>query len=54
MSETALVLAGGEGWLFDASWLEGAAKVIVTGYIDEERQGRLAGRRDRLGLPQPV
>ncbi len=43
-SETALALAGGEGWLFDDSWLNGAANVIVTGYIDEaDKGGLLAG-----------
>ena len=43
-SETALVLAGGEGWLFDASWLDGASNLIVTGYIDEaDKRGLLAG-----------
>lgn len=42
--DTALVLAGGEGWLFDKSWLEVASNVIVTGYIDEaDKGGLLAG-----------
>ncbi|MCY3867827.1 MAG: glycosyltransferase family 1 protein [Chloroflexi bacterium] len=41
---TALALAGGEGWHFDASWLEGATNVIVTGYVDEaDKGGLLAG-----------
>ena len=43
-SNTALVLAGGEGWLFDKSWVEGARNVVVTGYIDEaDKGGLLAG-----------
>ena len=43
-SDTALVLAGAKGWLFDDSWLAGADKVRVTGYIDEaDKRGLLAG-----------
>ena len=43
-SDTALVLAGAKGWLFDDSWLEGADKVRITGYIDEaDKGGLLAG-----------
>ncbi len=43
-SDTALVLAGAEGWLFNKSWLEDASNVIVTGYIDEaDKGGLLAG-----------
>ena len=42
--DTALVLAGAKGWLFVDSWLEGADKVHVTGYIDEaDKGGLLAG-----------
>lgn len=42
--DTALVLAGAEGWLYDASWLAGATNVIVTGYVDEaDKGGLLAG-----------
>ena len=33
--ETALVLAGGRGWLFDENWLDGASNLRQTGYIDE-------------------
>lgn len=33
--ETALVLAGGKGWLFDETWLADVDNVILTGYIDE-------------------
>ncbi len=42
--DTALVLAGAKGWLFDDSWLEGVEKVHVAGYIDEaDKGGLLAG-----------
>lgn len=42
--DTALVLAGARGWLFDDSWLDGAENVHVTGYIDEaDKGGLLAG-----------
>ena len=42
--ETALVLAGAKGWLFQESWIAGAKNVIVTGYIDEaHKSGLLAG-----------
>ena len=42
--ETALVLAGGVGWLFEDSWLEGARNVRLAGYIDEaDKPGLLAG-----------
>jgi len=33
--ETALVLAGGQGWLFDQAWVEDVDNIILTGYIDE-------------------
>ena len=43
-SETALVLAGRKGWLFDESWLEGARNVRLCGYIDEaDKAGLLRG-----------
>jgi glycosyltransferase involved in cell wall biosynthesis len=32
---TALVLAGGRGWLFDPAWTQGIDAVRLTGYIDE-------------------
>lgn len=49
--DTALVLAGAEGWLFDASWLDGAANVIVTGYIDEADKGSLLAGAIALVFP---
>ena len=43
-ADTALVLAGAKGWLFDDSWLDGADQVRVIGYIDEaDKSGLLAG-----------
>ncbi len=42
--ETALVLAGAKGWLFEAAWLKSASNVHITGYIDEaHKYGLLAG-----------
>ncbi len=42
--ETALVLAGGKGWLYNDGWLEGARNVRLTGYIDEaDKAGLLRG-----------
>lgn len=43
-SETALVLAGGRGWLFDEGWLDGASNLRQTGYIAEaDKAPLLAG-----------
>ena len=39
--ETALILAGGKGWLFDESWLAGARNVRLCGYIDEADKAAL-------------
>ena len=42
--ETALVLAGGRGWLFDDSWLSGALNIRLTGYVDAaDKAGLLRG-----------
>lgn len=42
--ETALVLAGGKGWLFDPNWIEGVPNLVLTGYIDEaDKMGLLGG-----------
>jgi glycosyltransferase involved in cell wall biosynthesis len=43
---TGLVLAGGQGWLYDPAWTEAAPGVTITGYIDEADKGALyAGAR---------
>lgn len=39
--DTALVLAGGQGWLFDPSWIDGVDNIILTGYIDESDKSTL-------------
>ena len=42
--ETALVLAGRKGWLFEDGWLEGARNIRLCGYIDEaDKAGLLQG-----------
>lgn len=39
--DTALALAGGQGWLFDERWGRGVENVRMTGYIDEADKGAL-------------
>lgn len=39
--DTALVLAGGQGWLFDEAWIHNSQRVILTGYIDEADKSTL-------------
>lgn len=47
----ALVLAGGQGWLFDPAWIDDIDGVITPGYIDDADKGALyAGA---LGLAFP-
>jgi glycosyltransferase involved in cell wall biosynthesis len=47
--DSALVLAGGRGWLYDPAWTAGVEGVIETGYIDEADKGALyAGARALL------
>ena len=42
--ETALVLAGRKGWLFDPNWAQDAPQVLLPGYIDEaDKPGLLGG-----------
>ena len=38
---TALVLAGGQGWLYDPAWTAGVGGVILPGYIDDADIGAL-------------
>ncbi len=38
---TALVLAGGQGWLYDPAWTADVAGVILPGYIDAADKGAL-------------
>lgn len=49
--ETALVLAGGRGWLFDERWLDGASNLRQTGYIDEADKAPLLQGALALVLP---
>lgn len=37
----ALVLAGGQGWLYDPAWTHGVEGVHTTGYIDDADKGAL-------------
>ncbi|MEP7291884.1 MAG: glycosyltransferase family 1 protein [Chloroflexota bacterium] len=37
----ALVLAGGQGWLYDPAWTAGVDGVILPGYVDEGDKGSL-------------
>lgn len=46
-----LVLAGKEGWLFDANWLADVENVRVTGYIDEDDKGSLLRQATALIFP---
>lgn len=50
-SETALVLAGGKGWLFDETWLANTENVILTGYIDEADKSTLLNGAIALVFP---
>ena len=49
--ETALVLAGGKGWLFDERWVRGVKNVRMIGYIDEADKGSLLGGALALVFP---
>lgn len=49
--ETALVLAGGKGWLFDERWMQGARNIKLIGYIDEADKGGLLGGALALVFP---
>ena len=39
--DTGLVLAGGQGWLYDPAWVEGVPGVVLAGYVDEADKGAL-------------
>jgi glycosyltransferase involved in cell wall biosynthesis len=49
----ALVLAGGQGWLYDPAWLgeDADGRIIVTGYIDEAHKGALYAGAIALVFP---
>ncbi|MGB7341947.1 MAG: glycosyltransferase family 1 protein [Phototrophicaceae bacterium] len=46
-----LVLAGKEGWLFDARWIEGVDNVHLIGYVDDEDKGALLRQSTALIFP---
>ena len=49
--ETALVLAGGKGWLFDEAWLQDVRNIRRLGYINEADKGGLLGGALALVFP---
>jgi glycosyltransferase involved in cell wall biosynthesis len=51
VDETALVLAGGQGWLYDPAWTAGVEGVILPGYIDEADKGALYAGALALTFP---
>ncbi len=49
--DTALVLAGAQGWLYDPAWIGDAESIIQTGYIDETDKGALYAGAKALVFP---
>ncbi len=47
----ALVLAGGQGWLFDPAWVQGVEGVILPGYVDDADKGALLAGALALVFP---
>ncbi len=48
---TALVLAGGKGWLYDPAWVSGVEGIQLTGYIDDDDKGALYAGAVALVFP---
>jgi glycosyltransferase involved in cell wall biosynthesis len=48
---TGLVLAGGQGWLYDPAWTAGAANVHLPGYVDAADKGALLAGAVALVFP---
>lgn len=46
-----LILAGGQGWLYDDKWVEGIEGVQLTGYFDEVDKGALYAGAIALVFP---
>lgn len=46
-----LVLAGGQGWLYDPAWIEGVEGITLTGYIDDSDIGALYHQAEALVFP---
>lgn len=49
--ESALVLAGGKGWLYDDAWTAGAPDVHLIGYVDDADKGALYAAARALVFP---
>jgi glycosyltransferase involved in cell wall biosynthesis len=49
--DAALVLAGGQGWLYDPSWVADVPNVILTGYVDDTDKGALYAGALALAFP---
>lgn len=50
-SSIGLVLAGGKGWLYDESWVEGVENICLPGYIDKDDKGALYAGAIALVFP---
>lgn len=48
---TALVLAGGMGWLYDPAWTQGVRNLLLPGYVDEADKGALLAGALALVMP---
>ncbi|MBI5666776.1 MAG: glycosyltransferase family 4 protein [Chloroflexi bacterium] len=46
-----LVLAGGQGWLFDPTWVQGVEGVYLPGYVDDTDKGALLAGALALVFP---
>lgn len=49
--DAALVLAGGQGWLYDPAWVAGVPNVILPGYVDDADKGALYAGAMALVFP---
>jgi glycosyltransferase involved in cell wall biosynthesis len=49
--DAALVLAGGQGWLYDPSWVAGVPNVHLPGYVDDADKGALYAGARALAFP---
>jgi len=50
-TDVGLVLAGPQGWLYDASWTAGAEGVVLTGYVDDADVAALYSGAEALLFP---
>lgn len=49
--DVGLVLAGGQGWLYDEAWTAGVDGVTLTGYVDDADRGALYAGAEALVFP---